>query len=282
MQISFSTLIALLIAFGLFLSSIFISTNDFTIFFNVASFIMVIGGTLAATFISYEPRYAILSLKLIGRVIFTPKIGRDILKAEVGRMIRWAYIIQKGGPPALEAEAKKTIASDRFLRFGVDMVISGYSGDEVRDIMTNLIETTFGRNTVQVNILRSMASTSPAFGMIGTLVGLVIMLDTMGDDPTQLGPGLALALLTTLYGILFARLIYIPAANKIMQREQIVRFRNYLVAEGLILMADHKSPRYIQDKMNSYLDPALHFNIDKARRRHAQSERAKDMGEPAP
>lgn len=266
MQISFTTITAILIAFGLFFGAILIETRDFTIFLSASSFVMVVFGTLAASFVSYEPRYVILSLKLIGRIVFTPKIGRDILKSEVGRMIRWAYVVQKGGPPALETEATKAARGDKFLKFGVEMVSSGYTGDEVRDIMTNLIETTYGRNTVQVNILKYMAGTSPAFGMIGTLVGLVIMLDKMGEDPTQLGPGLAVALLTTLYGILFARLIYIPAANKIQQREQIVRFRNYLVAEGLILMADRKSPRYIQDKMNSYLDPAIHFNIDKARR----------------
>ena len=267
MHISFSTIFAIVIAFGLFVGSILIATRDVTIFFSAASFVMVVFGTLAATFVSYEPRYVILSLKLIGRIVFTPKVGRDILKAEVGRMIRWAYVVQKGGPPALEAEATKAAKGDKFLKFGIEMVSSGYTGDEVRDIMTNLIETSFGRNTVQVNILKSMASTSPAFGMIGTLIGLVIMLDKMGEDPTQLGPGLAVALLTTLYGVLFARLIYIPAASKIMQREQIVRFRNYLVAEGLILMADRKSPRYIQDKMNSYLDPAIHFDIDTARRK---------------
>ncbi len=146
------------------------------------------------------------------------------------------------------------------------MVVSGYSGEEVREILNNTIETTFGRNTVPVNIFKSMASASPAFGMIGTLVGLIVMLDNMGGDPTLLGPGLAIALVTTLYGILFARLIYMPAASKIMQREQIVRFRNYLVAEGLALLADRKSPRYIQDKMNSFLDPAIHFNIDKMKR----------------
>jgi len=267
MGVSFSTIISLLIAFGMFLGSIVWETDNYVIFLSVTSFIMVVGGTLAAAFVSYEPRYVILSLKLIGRILFTPKVGRDILKAEVGRMIRWAYIVQKGGPPALESEASKAVRGDKFLKFGIEMVVSGYSGDEVRDIMTNLIETTFGRNTVQVHILRFMASTSPAFGMIGTLIGLVIMLDKMGADPTALGPGLALALITTLYGVLFARLVYIPAANKIMQREQIVRFRNYLVAEGLILMADRKSPRYIQDKMNSYLDPAIHFNIDKARKK---------------
>jgi chemotaxis protein MotA len=119
---------------------------------------------------------------------------------------------------------------------------------------------------VQVEILKAMASAAPAFGMIGTLVGLIIMLDNMGGDPSSLGKGLAVALLTTLYGVMFARIIFLPAATKILQREQIIRFRNYLVAEGLSLLADKKSPRYIQDRMNSYLDPAIHFNIDKMKR----------------
>ncbi len=267
MGLSISTVFSLMIAFGMFVGAVIWETDNYLIFLSGSGFVIVVGGTFAAAFISYEPRYVLLSLRLIGRILVTPKVGRDVLKAEVGRMIRWAYVVQKGGPPALETEAKKAVRGDKFMQFGVEMVVSGYSGAEVRDIMTNLIETTFGRNTVQVHILRFMASTSPAFGMIGTLIGLVIMLDKMGADPTALGPGLAIALITTLYGVLFARLIYIPAANKIMQREQIIRFRNYLVAEGLILMADRKSPRYIQDKMNSYLDPAIHFSIDKARKR---------------
>ena len=145
------------------------------------------------------------------------------------------------------------------------MVVSGYTGEEVRDILTTTIETTFGRNTVQASILKQMGAISPAFGMIGTLVGLVIMLGNL-DDPAALGPSLSIALITTLYGVLFARLIFIPAATKVQQREEIVRFRNYLVAEGLSLLAEQRSPRYIQDKMNSYLDPAIHFNIDKMKK----------------
>ncbi len=227
---------------------------------------MVVGGSLAAAFISYEPRYVLMALKLIGRMVFSTKVGRNILKSEVGRVIRWAYTVQKSGIPALESESKKAVKGDKFLQFGVEMVVSGYTGDEVREILTNTIETTYGRNTVQVNILNAMAAASPAFGMIGTLVGLIIMLDGMGGDPTQLGAGLAVALLTTLYGVIFARLVFMPAATKIMQREQIVRFRNFLVAEGLALLADRKSPRFIQDKMNSFLDPAIHFNIDKMKR----------------
>tara|TARA_R110000787_G_scaffold144231_1_gene257926 strand:- start:2904 stop:3698 length:795 start_codon:yes stop_codon:yes gene_type:complete len=263
---SLATIFGVLGAMGLFIGAIVFATNNFVIFLSGSSFVMVAGGTLASTFISYEPRYVLLSLKLIWRIIFSPKVGRNMLKSEVGRIIRWAYTVQKNGVPALEAEAMKATKNDKFLRFGVEMVVSGYTGDEVREIMTNTIETTYGRNTIQVDILKNMAAAAPAFGMIGTLVGLIIMLDNMGGDPSSLGKGLAVALLTTLYGVLFARIIFLPTATKILQREQIIKFRNYLLAEGLALLADKKSPRYIQDKMNSYLDPSIHFNIDKMKK----------------
>lgn len=263
---SIATIVALVLAAGLFLGSIITSTDNYIIFVSASSFVMVVGGTLSATFISYEPRYVFLSLKLIYRIFFSPKIGRNVLKTEVGRIIKWAYTVQKKGLPALETETKKASKSDRFLKFGIDMVISGYTGDEVRMILENTVNTTYGRNTVQVNILKNMAAAAPAFGMIGTLVGLIIMLDAMGGDPKSLGAGLAVALLTTLYGVLFARLILIPVADKVQQREQIVRFRNALLAEGMALLADRRNPRFIQDKMNSYLDPAIHFNIDKMKK----------------
>jgi len=263
---SIATIVGFVGAIGLFLGAIVTATDNYLIFISLSSFVMVCGGTFASTFISYEPRYVFLSLKLIMRIMVSPRIGRDVLKNEVGRIIKWAYTVQKSGIPALETEAQKAIRGDKFLRFGVDMVISGYSGEEVRDIMNITVESTFGRNTVPVDILRNMASAAPAFGMIGTLVGLIIMLDNMGGDPSALGGGLAVALCTTLYGVLFARIIFLPAANKVLQREQIIRFRNLLVAEGLALLADKKSPRFIQDKMNSFLDPSIHFNIDRMRR----------------
>ncbi len=263
---SITTIVALLGAMALFLGSIVISTDNYFIFVSLSSFVMVVGGTLAATFISYEPRYVFLSLRLIYKIFFSPKIGRNVLKTEVGRIIKWAYTVQKKGLPALESETKKAVKGDRFLKFGIDMVVSGYTGDEVRAMLLNTVNTTYGRNTVQVNILKNMAAAAPAFGMVGTLVGLIIMLDSMGGDPKSLGAGLAVALLTTLYGVLFARLILTPVADKVQQREQIVRFRNVLLAEGMSLLADRKNPRFIQDSMNSFLDPAIHFNIDKMKK----------------
>ena len=111
-----------------------------------------------------------------------------------------------------------------------------------------------------------MASDAPAFGMIGTLVGLVVMLQSLGDDLSKLGQGLAVALLTTLYGVVSARMIFLPAAAKLEQKEQIHHFRNLMIAEGLVLLSEKQSPRYMQDRLNRFLDPAIHFDIDKQMR----------------
>lgn len=259
---SIATLLGVIFGIGLFIGSIFIATDNYFIFVDTASFVMVIGGTFASTFISYEPRYVLNALRVMKSIFFAQKIGRGVLTNEVGRVIRWGYIMQKSGLPGLETDAVKIRKQDRFLGFAIDLVLSGYNGQEIREIMANTVETTFQRTTVSADILKSMANTAPAFGMIGTLVGLVIMLDTMAADPSKIGPGMAVALITTLYGALLQRLIFLPTATKIQQREEIVRFRNYLVAEGLALLAERKSPRYIQDKMNSFLDPSIHFNID--------------------
>lgn len=260
---SFPTLIGFLLGIGLFVFSILLSTDNYMIFVHAAGFIMVIGGTTAATFVAFEPRYVLQAMRITLSIFFTHKVGRSVLTNEVGRMIRWGYMVQKSGLPALEADAKVLRKQDNFLAFGIDLVISGYTGQEVREILANTIETTFHRHIVPADILRQMANNAPAFGMIATLVGLVVMLDKMGSDPSKVGPGMAVGLMGTLYGVTFARIILMPTASKVQQREEIVRFRQYLVAEGLALLAERRSPRYIQDKMNSFLDPALHFDIDR-------------------
>jgi chemotaxis protein MotA len=264
---SLPTLFGFLFGIGLFVGSIILSTDNYMVFLELAGVIMVVGGTLAATFVAYEPRYVILALKLMVSIFFQQKIGRNMLQSEVGRIIRWGYMVQKGGFPALEGDAKSLKRQDRFLAFGIDLVISGYSGAEVREILSNTVETTYHRNLVPAEIIKNMAGNAPAFGMIATLVGLVIMLDHMGSDPSKVGPGMAVGLLGTLYGVTFARIFLMPTASKAEQRESIIRFRNFLVAEGLALLAERRSPRYIQDKMNSYLDPVLHFDIDRMAKR---------------
>ena len=260
---SINTFFAMLMGIGLFAGAIAVSTDNYWAFVSGSSLVIVLGGTLAATFLSYEFRYVIGALKAILGTFSVHRLDRASLNAEVGRVIRWAYMVQKDGIITLEAEAKNTPGWDGgFLLFGVELILSGYSGEETRRILSNTIESAYERSLVRAGILRNMAATAPAFGMIGTLVGLIVMLDTMSDDPSKIGAGMAVALLTTLYGVLLARLMFGPAANKVQQREDIARFRNYLIVDGLAMLADKASPRHIQDRMNSYLDPTIRFDID--------------------
>ncbi|AUG52625.1 motility protein A [Thalassospira marina] len=261
---SLTTILGILAGIGLFVTSIYISTDNYVVFLSLSSVLMVLGGTFAATFIAYETRYVWQAIKLIFKILRAPRMGRGQLTGEVGRVVKWGYLMQKKGINALEQEVTRLDKEEPFLAWAMEIVITGYNGDDVADMLFNAIDSSYNRNLVPVDILRSMAGAAPAFGMIGTLVGLVIMLDKMGDDPTSLGAGLAIALITTLYGIVAARFFFIPAASKIQQREEIMKFRNSLIAEGLIMLADRKGPRAIQDRMNSFLDPAIHFNMDKA------------------
>lgn len=266
---SLPTLFGVIIGLIMVVASVALSTDNYGLFWDTPSIILVLGGTLAASFIAYESRYVILSLRDMTKIIMVQRVGRNVLNFEVGRIIRWGYVVQAKGPLALEQEVRKIKAEDPFVGFGIELLVTGYNGKEVKEIMMNAVESTFERSTVQADIIKFMASTSPAFGMIGTLVGLVVMLEQIGGDISAMGKGMAVALLTSLYGALLARLIFLPAASKIKQREEIRRFRNYLIAEGIALLADRKNPRFIQDTMNSFLDPRIHFDIDQQIRRKA-------------
>ena len=232
-------------------------------FFSGVSFLIVFGLTLTAAFVGYQPRYVVEALKAIAGPFRKANVDRSVLTEETGRIIRWGYLVKKHGILALEREIKGAKNQDHFRNYGVELVITGYSADEVRGMLAAAADGYYQRAMVIVDILNAMASAAPAFGMLGTLIGLIAMLQGLGGDAAQLGSGLAVALITTLYGVLFARLLFMPAATQLKQKQGIQRFRNFLVSEGFALLADSASPRFIQDKMNSFLDPAIHYSIDK-------------------
>ena len=192
---SLNTFVAALLGFGLFVGAIALSTDNYYVFMSGAAMILVLGGTLASTFISYEYQYVLHGLRGILRAFKIDRRGRTRLNAEVGRVIRGAYLVQKDGIVSLDAEAKKTPGWDGgFLRFGVELITTGYSGEKVQSILGNVIESTFERNMVGAQVLRSMAIAAPAFGMVGTLIGLIISSTIWETTPDRLVRGLPLRL----------------------------------------------------------------------------------------
>jgi chemotaxis protein MotA len=254
------SLLGFISAIGLFLAAILTATSKYELFISSQSILIVLGGTLASAYISFRARYVNLALAEILGLMGRYEVDRKYLNRETGQMIRWGYLVKKEGLVALEKEISGL--KDEFLSFAVSMVVSGYEPKDIRDILESAVETTFQRRMVPASILKYMGSAAPAFGMIGTLVGLIIMLDNLGGDPAGIGQGLAMALVTTLYGVLLARLLFLPAANKSQQNHSIIRYRNYVMLEGFVMLAEDKSPRFIQDKLNAALDAAVRYDID--------------------
>lgn len=262
---SLTTIAGLFVGLILFLSAIMLSTDNYLMFVSIESFILVAGGTLANAFISYQGRYVIQALGDLKRMWGHARMNETILYEEALRVIEWADIVQQKGAIALERHIKSDKNQDEFMRHGFQLVVDGYKGEEVRELLSNMMNSEFQRNTRRVTVLKNMASASPAFGMIGTLVGLIIMLDSLSSDPNGIGSGLAVALLTTLYGVLIAKLIFQPAADKTLQREEIARFRNFLIMEGFVMLAEQRPPRYIRERINSFLDPSALAEMTAAR-----------------
>ena len=261
--ISWDTLVGIFAGFGLFAWSVYSSTDNSMIFLSVASVSMVVGGTFAATLISYQSMYVFKTIKALFGILIPTKVSAQSIFSDVGQILQWSQDVRDHGPAVLDDKLENSDANklDDFTKYGLNLLSSGYKGEELRELLLEFTDTMYDRAQVQVGVLKTMASFAPAFGMIGTLVGLVIMLDNLKADAGQLGQGLALALITTLYGVITANLIFKPAALKTDQKNNVIRFRNTLISEGFVMLSLKTDPLKIQDKLNSFLDPKIHFDL---------------------
>lgn len=267
MNFSVASIIGAAFGFSLVIGAIVIGTDNYAAFLSGEGVMIVFGGSLAVAFMSYEATYVMRALKGIGLMFVSAKATHENLYNDLIEIMAWARIVKEKGLRGLEDEVYNKGAMDPFVKYGLEMVVSNYNPEEVRDMMQTAADSAYERDTIPAAILMAMASHAPAFGMVGTLVGMVIMLGQFSDDMSGIGHGLSVSLLATLYGVISARLLYMPAAAKISQKEEGLRFRNHLIIEGMVMLVANKSPRYIQDRLNSFLRFESHYNIDAERDR---------------
>jgi chemotaxis protein MotA len=189
------------------------------------------------------------------------KATHENLHTDLINIMAWARIMKEKGLRGLEDQIGADDLNDPFVRYGLEMVVSNYTPEEVRSMMETAADAYYERGTVPATILMAMASHAPAFGMVGTLIGMVVMLGNFSGDMSGIGQGLSISLIATLYGVLSARILYMPAASKMMQKQDNLRFRSHLITEGMVMLVANKSPRAIQDRLNSFLKPGLHSKV---------------------
>lgn len=251
------------LGFLMIVAAILHGTDNLLGFISFEGLLIVFGGSLAVAFMSFQANYVVEALRSIGLMFMRATATHENLHKDLIDVIAWARIVKEKGLRGLENEIDaKGAVKDPFVRYGLSMVVSNYTADEVRDMMETAAEATYERDTLPARVLMAMASHAPAFGMVGTLVGMVIMLGQFSDDMSGVGKGLSISLLATLYGVLAARMVYMPAASKIIQKQDGMRFRNHLITEGMAMLVANKSPRYIQDRLNSFLRPESHYDMD--------------------
>ncbi|MGV8146353.1 MAG: motility protein A [Alkaliphilus sp.] len=220
-------------------------------FINIPSLQIVVGGTFAATFIAFPMKKVFESAKIAGKVFGTPKEDPTIVLTKI---IELANTARKEGLLALEEKAQGI--DDKFLNKGVMLIVDGTDPELVRNLLETELVFIEERHSDGRGLFDTLGMLAPAFGMVGTLIGLINMLAKL-DDPSTVGPSMAVALITTLYGSLMANLIFIPIATKLKLRSREEILIKEIIVEGLLSIQAGENPRIIEEKLKAFLPPKI-------------------------
>lgn len=228
-----------------------LSAASLTDFIDVGSIIIVLGGTFTAIFISYP----VSTVLKIGKIFGVAAKNQDLgVFTIIKQIIDLANTARKDGLLALEAAVANV--DDDFMKKGVMLIVDGTDPELVKSILETELAYIDDRHSKAKGVFDTLAALAPAYGMLGTLIGLVAMLNSL-SDPSTLGPKMAVALITTFYGSVVANMFCIPIANKLSFKAAEESFVRQIVIEGLLSIQAGENPRLIEEKLKSFLSPDI-------------------------
>ncbi|WP_415225779.1 flagellar motor protein PomA [Psychromonas sp.] len=239
-----ATLIGILGAFGFVIMAMVLG-GSISMFVDTVSILIVFGGSFFVVMMKYNMGQFLGAVKIAAKAFMFKAASTEEL---ISKSVEMADAARKGGFLALE-EAE---ISNPFMQKGVDMLVDGHDADVVRATLENDIRLTSDRHEVGAQIFKQFGDVAPAMGMIGTLVGLVAMLSNM-DDPKSIGPAMAVALLTTLYGAMIANMACIPISDKLKLRSAEEKLNRSLILDAVLGIQDGQNPRVIEGVLRNYL-----------------------------
>ncbi|MGM0462295.1 MAG: motility protein A [Fibrobacterota bacterium] len=244
---------------GLFLAWLFIlmgmGFGQLGTFIDIPSVQIVIVGTIAATFVAF-PLENMKTIPALLKKAFG-KTGLDP-KESINTLAEFSDQARREGILALEDKAMKL--DDQFLKKGIGLAVDGTEPEIIRDILKTEITFLEERHKRGSQIFEFMATIAPAMGMIGTLIGLILMLGNM-DDVETIGPNMAVALITTLYGSLLANAVCTPIANILQQHSQKELLVKNLMLEGIMALQTGDNPRIVKQRLAAFLDPVSRTEV---------------------
>ena len=247
-----ASLVGVILAFGLILGAILTAPGSkLSAFWDTPSAMVVVGGAIAAALMSF-PLKNFLGLATVIMKVFLNKV--EDVSALIEQLVSLAETARRDGLLALEGRINEI--ENEFITLGVQMAVDGTRPEVIEDIMRTEIDAVATRHREGKSILDQMGRFAPAFGMIGTLMGLIIMLGNM-DDPSSIGGGMAVALITTLYGAITANVIFLPFAEKLgfINKQELMAME--IVVRGIMAIQSGENPRVIEQKLNTFLPPKV-------------------------
>ena len=246
-------------AFGLLLvlSPILLGARGYLILISLAGLVIVGGGVIAVAFMSFAASDVRAALRAIVQMSKQTPAKADDLSQDVTDLVKWSGQIRTKGMRRFESDIAANPIADPVVKYGLNMVMSEYAPDDIRTMVNTVADACYEREIRPAEILEAMTSHAPAFGMVGTLIGMVAMLSNLTENISGIGASLAVAFLSTLYGVLSARMIYMPAATRLRQDVDRRRSRHHFLAEGMAMLGGKKSPMFIQDRLNGFLRPEV-------------------------
>ncbi len=245
-----ATIIGLVLSFGLVVSGIMVGSSIF-VFVDVPSALIVFGGTIGCTLVNYPLAQVLAVVGVIKKTVFTQGENPSEI---ITRFMDYANRARREGILSLEPMLKEI--DDDYLRKGLQLTVDGLEPATIENILDTEVSYLEQRHETGAEIVATMGAFAPAMGMIGTVIGLVQMLQSM-SDPSTIGPAMAVALITTFYGAILANLVFLPMAGKLKNRSKEELLTRDLIKEGILAISKGENPRIIEEKLNSFLPPKV-------------------------
>ncbi|MCB0210190.1 MAG: motility protein A [Anaerolineae bacterium] len=246
-----STGLGMLVVLAAMGASIMIDGGNPAALLNVSAIIMVAGGSIGAALIGYPIGVVKKLPSLMAQSFQTVKSDP---KAIINQFVALADQARREGLLSLEEEANKV--EDPLVKKGLMLIVDGVDPSVVRDVLEIDNEMTSRRHSVGIALLENLGGLGPSMGMVGTVMGLVGVLQNL-SDPSTLGPSIAIAFLTTLYGVLLAHCLWNPMASKLKQKDKTEAMAREIIVEGTLSIQAGENPRIVREKLESFLLPKL-------------------------
>ncbi|MBZ4686945.1 MAG: chemotaxis protein MotA [Clostridia bacterium] len=226
------------------------------LFFSVSSLLITVGGSFSALLVNYQWKQIVGVFKTLKKVLSTEPLDREEIITVFTDLARKA---RREGLLGLEDDIERL--DDRFFQKGLRLMIDALDPEQINEILQADMEATAFRHKIGQGVFKTWGTLAPAFGMIGTLIGLIQMLSKL-DDPSALGPSMALALITTFYGALMANLVFIPVAGKLELLSDQEILTKKMMMDGITAIQTGMNPRILEEKLRSYMDPEINSRAE--------------------